>query len=72
MFYPQWNLAFDDADFYQCTPEHDIESRSPLAVFPMNFGTLPHTDTGCAVGTWRRFATTTSPAMDLKTHFVSA
>ena len=24
VFYPQWNLAFDDADFFQCDPANTI------------------------------------------------
>ena len=29
-FYPQWNLTFDDADFYQCAPANPVLSKNPI------------------------------------------
>jgi hypothetical protein len=39
-FYPQWNLGFDDADFYQCTPENDIRIEVTLGDIPEEFRDL--------------------------------
>jgi len=30
LFHPQWNLAFDDADFYQCVPANTIRIEAVL------------------------------------------
>lgn len=40
VFYPQWNLAFDDADFYQCTPEHNIRIELTVGRIPDEFRDL--------------------------------
>lgn len=39
-FYPQWNLAFDDADFYQCTPENEIGIEVTIGDLPEEFRDL--------------------------------
>ena len=36
-FYPQWNLVFDDADFYQCTPENEIRIEVTIGDIPEEF-----------------------------------
>src|SRR5882762_10098604 len=37
IFYPQWNLVFDDADFYQCKPENTIRLEAVLGCIPEEF-----------------------------------
>jgi hypothetical protein len=37
VFHEQWNLAFDDADFYQCTPENRIRIEVVLGDIPDEF-----------------------------------
>ena len=39
-FYPQWNLAFDDADFHECTPEYDIKIEVTVGSIPDEFRDL--------------------------------
>lgn len=39
-FYPQWNLAFDDADFYQCAAENEIRIEVTLGDLPEEFRDL--------------------------------
>jgi hypothetical protein len=39
-FYPQWNLGFDDADFYQCKPENRISISVVLGDIPDEFRDL--------------------------------
>jgi hypothetical protein len=39
-FCPQWNLAFDDADFYQCTPENEIRVEVIIGDLPEEFRDL--------------------------------
>ncbi|UES44299.1 ATP-dependent nuclease [Roseibium aggregatum] len=36
-FHPQWNLSFDDADFYQCTPANPISIEVVLGDLPDSF-----------------------------------
>ena len=36
-FHPQWSLAFDDADFFQCNPEHTINIQVTLGDIPDEF-----------------------------------
>lgn len=40
VFYPQWNLAFDDADFYQCSPANQITIEVVLGDIPDAFRDL--------------------------------
>src|SRR2546422_276367 len=40
IFYPQWNLAFDDADFYQCSPASGITIEVVLGDIPDAFRDL--------------------------------
>ena len=40
VFYPQWNLVFDDADFYQCKPENTIRIEAILSGIPEEFRDL--------------------------------
>ena len=40
VFYAQWNLAFDDADFYQCVPENKISIAVVLGDIPDEFRDL--------------------------------
>src|SRR5690242_11365406 len=40
VFYPQWNLVFDDADFYQCKPENAIRIEAILSGIPEEFRDL--------------------------------
>jgi putative ATP-dependent endonuclease of the OLD family len=40
VFYPQWNLLFDDADFYQCKPENAIRIEAVLGGIPEEFRDL--------------------------------
>jgi len=40
MFHEQWNLAFDDADFYQCTPQNKIRIEVVLGDIPEEFRDL--------------------------------
>ena len=40
VFYPQWNLAFDDADFYQCTTANKIGIKVILGRIPEEFRDL--------------------------------
>jgi putative ATP-dependent endonuclease of the OLD family len=40
IFYPQWNLVFDDADFYQCKPENAIRIEAILGCIPEEFRDL--------------------------------
>lgn len=37
IFYPQWNLAFDDADFYQCNPKNPIKIEVVIGRIPEQF-----------------------------------
>ena len=39
-FYPQWNLAFDDADFFQCAPANAIRVEVILGDIPDQFRDL--------------------------------
>lgn len=39
-FYPQWNLAFDDADFYQCVPANAINIEVVVGGIPDSFRDL--------------------------------
>lgn len=39
-FYPQWNLSFDDADFYQCRPVDGIRVEVVLGDIPDSFRDL--------------------------------
>lgn len=39
-FYPQWNLVFDDADFYQCDPRNTICIVTLLGEIPEGFRDL--------------------------------
>jgi len=40
IFHEQWNLAFDDADFYQCTPQNKIRIEVVLGNIPEEFRDL--------------------------------
>jgi hypothetical protein len=40
ILYAQWNLAFDDADFYQCKPENKIRIVAVLGAIPDEFRDL--------------------------------
>src|SRR5260370_2703280 len=40
VFHPQWNLAFDDADFHQCKPENTIKIEVFLGDLPDTFRDL--------------------------------
>src|SRR4051812_28820458 len=40
VFYPQWNLAFNDADFYQCKPTNTITIEVYLGDIPDVFRDL--------------------------------
>ena len=40
ILYAQWNLAFDDADFYQCKPENKIRIIAVLGGIPDEFRDL--------------------------------
>lgn len=40
VFYPQWNLTFDDADFYLCTPAKPITIEAVLGDLPDAFRDL--------------------------------
>jgi len=40
LLYPQWNLGFDDADFYQCKPENTIRIVAVLGAIPDEFRDL--------------------------------
>jgi energy-coupling factor transporter ATP-binding protein EcfA2 len=40
IFFPQWNLVFDDADFYQCKPENTIRLEAVLGCIPEEFRDL--------------------------------
>ncbi|MRG70798.1 AAA family ATPase [Alphaproteobacteria bacterium HT1-32] len=40
VFHPQWNLAFDDADFYLCNPAHPISIEAILGDLPDSFRDL--------------------------------
>lgn len=40
VFYPQWNLTFDDADFHQCAPENKISIEVVLGGIPDEFRDL--------------------------------
>ncbi len=40
MFYEQWNLDFNDADFYQCTPQNKIRIEGVLGDIPEEFRDL--------------------------------
>jgi ABC-type branched-subunit amino acid transport system ATPase component len=40
IFYPQWNLVFDDADFYECKPENTIRLEAVLGCIPEEFRDL--------------------------------
>jgi hypothetical protein len=40
VFHPQWNLAFDDADFYQCVATNTIKIDVILGEIPDNFRDL--------------------------------
>lgn len=40
IFYPQWNLVFDDADFYQCKPDNAIRIEAILGCIPEEFRDL--------------------------------
>jgi hypothetical protein len=40
MFYEQWNLVFDDADFYQCTAQNKIRIEVVLGDIPEEFRDL--------------------------------
>jgi hypothetical protein len=40
LFYPQWNLAFDDADFYHCRPANAISIEGYLGDIPDAFRDL--------------------------------
>ena len=40
IFYPQWNLVFDDADFYQCKPDNAIRIEAILGGIPEEFRDL--------------------------------
>lgn len=40
VFYPQWNLTFDDADFHQCVPEKKISIEVVLGRIPDEFRDL--------------------------------
>ncbi len=45
VFYPQWNLTFDDADFHLCNPGNPIIIESnPWRSLRMNFVTSKKTD----------------------------
>lgn len=39
-FFPQWNLSFDDADFYRCDPANAISIEVVLGDLPDNFRDL--------------------------------
>lgn len=36
-FHPQWNFAFDDADFYGCKPDSSIKIEAVITDFPDEF-----------------------------------
>lgn len=40
VFYPQWNLTFDDADFHQCSPVNKISIEVVLGDIPEEFRDL--------------------------------
>ena len=40
VFHPQWNLAFDDADFHQCLPANTISIEAVLGQIPDAFRDL--------------------------------
>jgi hypothetical protein len=40
VFHPQWNLAFDDADFHQCVPANTISIEAVLGEVPDAFRDL--------------------------------
>lgn len=40
VFFPQWNLVFDDADFYQCAPENEIRIEVTVGDLPEEFRDL--------------------------------
>ncbi len=40
LLYPQWNLGFNDADFYQCKPENTIRIVGLLGAIPDDFRDL--------------------------------
>lgn len=42
LFHPQWNLSFDDADFYECNPENPITIEAVLGAIPDEFRDLDH------------------------------
>jgi putative ATP-dependent endonuclease of OLD family len=44
VFHPQWNLAFDDADFYKCVPANPIKIEVVLGEILDEFRDLanPH------------------------------
>jgi len=57
IFHPQWNLAFDDADFYQCVPENKISIAVVLGDIPDEFrdlGNYGHWLCGWDVGSLHR------------------
>ncbi len=57
VFYAQWNLAFDDADFYQCVPENKISIAVVLGNIPDEFrdlGSYGHLLCGWNLETLRR------------------
>ena len=37
VFFPQWNLAFEDADFYKCNPKNAITIEVVLGNIPDDF-----------------------------------
>ncbi len=39
-FHPQWNISFDDADFYQCNPADPIKIEVVLGALPDEFRDL--------------------------------
>ena len=40
VFFPQWNLSFDDADFFQCDPNNSIKIEVVLGNIPDDFRDL--------------------------------
>ncbi|SDO40473.1 AAA domain-containing protein, putative AbiEii toxin, Type IV TA system [Sulfitobacter litoralis] len=40
LFHPHWNLSFDDADFYQCNPEHLVVIEAVLGDLSDSFKDL--------------------------------
>lgn len=40
IFHPQWNLGFDDADFYQCSPRNAIKIEVVIGNIPEEFRDL--------------------------------